>query len=73
MRIPHEEIKRRILEIDEEHLNEGLVQSLLKNMPEPETLKQVYALKDEFNDMNEAEQFCVQVSHIFFLSFFFFI
>ncbi|XP_030836486.1 protein diaphanous homolog 2 isoform X3 [Strongylocentrotus purpuratus] len=64
MRIPHEEIKRRILEIDEEHLNEGLVQSLLKNMPEPETLKQVYALKDEFNDMNEAEQFCVQVGSI---------
>ncbi|XP_041460766.1 protein diaphanous homolog 2-like isoform X3 [Lytechinus variegatus] len=64
MRIPHEEIKRRILEIDEEHLNEGLIQSLLKNMPETETIQQVYALKDEFNDMNEAEQFCVLVGNI---------
>ena len=62
MRIPHEEIKRRIIELDENHLNEGLIQSLLKNMPEPETIQSVYALKDEFNDMNEAEQFCVLVS-----------
>ncbi|XP_071500054.1 protein diaphanous homolog 2-like isoform X2 [Diadema antillarum] len=64
MRIPHEEIKRRLLEIDENHLNEGLIQSLLKNMPENDTIKSVYALKDEFNDMNEAEQFCVLVGDI---------
>ena len=58
-------MKRWILTIDEDHLNEGMIQSLLKNLPEPEQITALYALREEFDDMAEAEQFCVNVSPFF--------
>ncbi|XP_038063096.1 protein diaphanous homolog 2-like isoform X2 [Patiria miniata] len=64
LRVPHQNMKRWILEVDENHLNEGMIQTLLKNLPEPEQINSVYALKDEFEDMAEAEQFCVTIGSI---------
>ena len=65
LRVPHVDMKRWILEIDENRLNEGMIQSLLNNLPEPEQINSVFALKEEYDDMAEAEQFCVTVSHYF--------
>ena len=64
LRLPHQDLKRWILEIDENHLTEGMIQSLLKNLPEPEQINGVYQLKEEYEDMAEAEQFCVTVSRL---------
>ena len=60
-KIPHDEFVRRILEVDEEKLNDELITSLIKNLPEGDTIQNVYKRKDEFDDMQEAEQFCVKV------------
>ncbi|XP_033646273.1 protein diaphanous homolog 2-like [Asterias rubens] len=64
LRVPHVDMKRWILEIDENRLNEGMIQSLLNNLPEPEQINSVFALKEEYDDMAEAEQFCVTIGSI---------
>ncbi|XP_030069397.1 protein diaphanous homolog 1 isoform X2 [Microcaecilia unicolor] len=63
-RMPYQEIKNVILEVNETVLTESLVQNLIKQMPEPEQLKMVAELKDEYNDLAEAEQFGVVISTI---------
>ncbi|XP_075447161.1 protein diaphanous homolog 3 isoform X8 [Ascaphus truei] len=46
-RLPYEEIKKIILEIDETHLSESMVQNLIKHMPEQTQLNALAKLKDE--------------------------
>ena len=40
----------------------SLFQNLIKQMPEPEQLKMLSELKDEYDDLAESEQFGVVVS-----------
>lgn len=52
----------------------SLFQNLIKQMPEPEQLKMLSELKDEYDDLAESEQFGVVVSkacgsQLFFSSF----
>ncbi|NXY18421.1 DIAP2 protein, partial [Atrichornis clamosus] len=60
-RLPYEEIKNIILEVDEEKLSESLIQNLVKNLPEQKELNALAELKDEYNDLAEPEQFGVVV------------
>ncbi|XP_072040741.1 LOW QUALITY PROTEIN: protein diaphanous homolog 2-like [Amphiura filiformis] len=62
--IPHDEVVRRIIEMDEEKLTDELISPLLKNLPEAETIQNVLKRKDEFDDMQESEQFCVKIGPI---------
>ncbi|XP_056677688.1 protein diaphanous homolog 1 isoform X2 [Monodelphis domestica] len=58
-RMPYQEIKTVILEVNETVLTESMVQNLIKQMPEPEQLKMLSELKDEYDDLAESEQFGV--------------
>ncbi|XP_058279870.1 protein diaphanous homolog 2 isoform X2 [Hirundo rustica] len=63
-RLPYEEIKNIILEVDEEKLSESLIQNLVKNLPEQKELNTLAELKDEYNDLAEPEQFGVVMSSV---------
>ncbi|XP_048186971.1 protein diaphanous homolog 1 isoform X1 [Perognathus longimembris pacificus] len=58
-RMPYQEIKNVILEVNEAVLTESMIQNLIKQMPEPEQLKMLSELKDEYEDLAESEQFGV--------------
>ncbi|XP_004420116.1 PREDICTED: protein diaphanous homolog 1 isoform X2 [Ceratotherium simum simum] len=58
-RMPYQEIKNVILEVNEAVLTESMIQNLIKQMPEPEQLKTLSELKDEYDDLAESEQFGV--------------
>ncbi|XP_074816904.1 protein diaphanous homolog 1 [Natator depressus] len=63
-RMPYEEIKNVILEVNEVVLTESMVQNLIKQMPEPEQLKMLSELRDEYNELAESEQFGVVISSV---------
>uniref|UniRef100_A0A2K6FSK6 Protein diaphanous homolog 2 n=1 Tax=Propithecus coquereli TaxID=379532 RepID=A0A2K6FSK6_PROCO len=58
-RMAYQEIKNVILEVNEAVLTESMIQNLIKQMPEPEQLKMLSELKDEYDDLAESEQFGV--------------
>uniref|UniRef100_A0A4W5KF33 Diaphanous related formin 1 n=1 Tax=Hucho hucho TaxID=62062 RepID=A0A4W5KF33_9TELE len=63
-RLPYEEIKNVILEVNEKLLSESMVQNLIKQLPEQETLNVLGEMKDEYEDLAEAEQFGVVMSTV---------
>lgn len=63
-RMPYEEIKTVILEVNETVLTESMVQNLIKQMPEQEQLDTLADMKDEYEDLAEAEQFGVVMSGV---------
>uniref|UniRef100_A0A8D2LK38 Diaphanous related formin 1 n=1 Tax=Varanus komodoensis TaxID=61221 RepID=A0A8D2LK38_VARKO len=63
-RMPYEEIKTAILEVNEAVLTESMVQNLLKLMPEPDKLKMIADLKGEYDELAEPEQFGVVISSV---------
>ncbi|MEE6478668.1 hypothetical protein FKM82_011937 [Ascaphus truei] len=58
-RMPYQEIKNVILEVNEEVLTESMVTNLVKQLPEQEQLNRLAEFKDEYNDLAESEQFGV--------------
>ncbi|XP_014448303.1 protein diaphanous homolog 1 [Tupaia chinensis] len=63
-RMPYQEIKNVILEVNEAVLTESMIQNLIKQMPEPEQLKMLSELKDEYDDLAESEQFGVVMGSV---------
>ncbi|KAF7244937.1 hypothetical protein EYD10_08893 [Varanus komodoensis] len=63
-RMPYEEIKNIILEVDEEKLSEALIQNLVKYLPEQKELSALAELKNEYDDLCEPEQFGVVMSSV---------
>ncbi|XP_063808973.1 protein diaphanous homolog 3 isoform X2 [Pseudophryne corroboree] len=63
-RLPYEDIKKSILEIDETHLSESMVQNLIKHMPEQSKLTALAKLKSEYSSLSEPEQFGVVMSSV---------
>ncbi len=61
IRVPYDELKRRILEIDEDNLTTAVVDQLIKYMPSTEQLSQLTALKNEYDQLTESEQFTLMV------------
>ncbi|KAH8024999.1 hypothetical protein HPB51_002413 [Rhipicephalus microplus] len=57
-------IRDYILEVNEEHLTEAMLQQLIKNMPEADQLKKLCELKDNLSDLAEAEQFAITIGSI---------
>ena len=71
VKVPYEEIKRRIVEVDEEQLSSHMIEQLIQYMPSPDQMSQLAGLKDEYATLAESEQFAVVVSHCFPFSFYF--
>ncbi|KAJ0002429.1 hypothetical protein NQD34_007578 [Periophthalmus magnuspinnatus] len=63
-RLPYEEIKNAILEVNEKILTESMVQNLIKQLPSPEQLSVLAEMKDEYDDLAESEQFGVVMSSV---------
>ncbi|XP_077166966.1 protein diaphanous homolog 1 [Paroedura picta] len=63
-RMPYEEIKSVILEVNEAVLTESMVQNLIKLMPEPDKLKMIAEMKEEYSELAEPEQFGVVMSSV---------
>ncbi|XP_056625199.1 protein diaphanous homolog 1 isoform X1 [Triplophysa dalaica] len=63
-RMPYEDMKNVILEVNEKVLTENIVQSLLKLLPEEEQLNMLSELKDEYEELAESEQFGVVISSV---------
>uniref|UniRef100_A0A8C1UZS3 Diaphanous related formin 1 n=1 Tax=Cyprinus carpio TaxID=7962 RepID=A0A8C1UZS3_CYPCA len=63
-RMPYEEMKNVILEVNEKVLTENMVQSMLKLLPEQEQLNSLSEMKDEYEELAESEQFGVVISTV---------
>ncbi|XP_042558841.1 protein diaphanous homolog 3 isoform X5 [Clupea harengus] len=63
-RMPYEEIRRIILEVDEEQLSEPMIQNLVKHLPEQEQLNSLAQYKSEYTSLSEPEQFGVVMSSV---------
>ncbi|XP_017899603.1 PREDICTED: protein diaphanous homolog 2 [Capra hircus] len=63
-RMPYEEIKNVILEVNEGMLSEPLIQNLVKHLPEQKVLNELAELKNEYDDLCEPEQFGVVMSSV---------
>lgn len=62
IKVPYKEIKRRILACDQENLSVAVVEQLLKNMPDQDQMNKIAALKDQYDELAEPEQFLIVVS-----------
>ncbi|XP_034064005.1 protein diaphanous homolog 2 isoform X1 [Gymnodraco acuticeps] len=63
-RLPYEEIRDIVLEVDEERLSESLIQNLIKNLPEQKELNALAELKGEYEELVESEQFGIVMSSL---------
>uniref|UniRef100_A0AAV2LU10 Diaphanous-related formin 3 n=1 Tax=Knipowitschia caucasica TaxID=637954 RepID=A0AAV2LU10_KNICA len=63
-RMPYKEIRRMIVEVDEEQLTEPMIQNLVKHLPEQEQLNALAKFKDEYSSLSEPEQFGVVMSNV---------
>jgi len=50
--------------MDEDKFDVAQIEQLIKYMPEPEQMKQLADLKDDYDSLSEPEQFGVVVSHL---------
>lgn len=64
IKVPYDELRRRIVEIDEALLTPGIVEQLLKALPEPEVIRQVVEMSADYDELGEAEQFLCKVGTI---------
>uniref|UniRef100_A0A3Q1F1N3 Protein diaphanous homolog 2 n=1 Tax=Acanthochromis polyacanthus TaxID=80966 RepID=A0A3Q1F1N3_9TELE len=63
-RLPYEEIRDIVLQVDEERLSESLIQNLIKNLPEQKELSALAELKGEYEELVESEQFGIVMSSV---------
>uniref|UniRef100_A0A6Q2ZB42 Diaphanous-related formin 3 n=1 Tax=Esox lucius TaxID=8010 RepID=A0A6Q2ZB42_ESOLU len=63
-RMPYEEIRRAILEVDDEQLTDPMIQNLVKHLPEQEQLNALLKYKNDYNSLSEPEQFGVVMSSV---------
>lgn len=63
-RMPYEEIRRMILEVDEDQLTEPMIQNLVNHLPEQEQLNALVKYKSEYANLSEPEQFGVVMSSV---------
>ncbi|XP_061747984.1 protein diaphanous homolog 2 isoform X3 [Nerophis ophidion] len=63
-RLPYDEIRDIVLQVDEERLSESLIQNLIKNLPEQNELSSLAELKSEYEELVESEQFGIMMSSV---------
>lgn len=62
--IPYEEIKKCLLRCDETVLTENVLEGLIQYLPPPDQLSKIQQYKESYDDLTEAEQFCVKISEV---------
>ncbi|XP_064872943.1 protein diaphanous homolog 3-like [Oncorhynchus nerka] len=62
--MPYQEIRRAVLEVDEEQLTEPMIQNLVKHLPEQEQLNALMKFQNDYNSLSEPEQFGVVMSSV---------
>ncbi|XP_040847256.1 protein diaphanous homolog 3 isoform X4 [Ochotona curzoniae] len=63
-RVPYEEIRMMILEVDETQLAESMIQNLIKHLPDQEQLNSLSQFKSDYSSLCEPEQFAVVMSNV---------
>uniref|UniRef100_A0A0B7B5Z5 FH2 domain-containing protein n=1 Tax=Arion vulgaris TaxID=1028688 RepID=A0A0B7B5Z5_9EUPU len=64
IKLPYEEIKNRVLAVDEKGLTASMLEQLIKSIPDAESMKKLADLKECYSDLAEPEQFVVVMSSI---------
>ncbi|GAB1604559.1 protein diaphanous homolog 2-like isoform X5, partial [Argonauta hians] len=64
VKLPYEEIKRCILEVDFENLSQHILEQLLKYLPPQDTINTLGTMKNIYDELAESEQFIVVISDI---------
>uniref|UniRef100_H2V4B8 Diaphanous-related formin 3 n=1 Tax=Takifugu rubripes TaxID=31033 RepID=H2V4B8_TAKRU len=63
-RMPYYEIRRMIVEVDEDQLTEPMIQNLVKHLPEQDQLNALAKYENEYANLSEPEQFGVVMSSV---------
>lgn len=63
VKLPYEEIRRRILQVDLENLSQHVLEQLLNYLPPQDAISQLSNMKDQYDNLAESEQFTVVVSN----------
>lgn len=69
VKLPYQEIKRCILQVDFENLSQHILEQLLNYLPPQDAINQLGTMKDSYDQLAESEQFMVVVSCFHFVSF----
>lgn len=60
----YEDIKTCLLRCDESVLSENVLEQLIQYLPPPDQLQQFKQYNDKYDELTEAEQFCVKMAEI---------
>ncbi|XP_043286612.1 protein diaphanous isoform X3 [Venturia canescens] len=60
----YEEVKSCLLRCDGPVISDNVLQGLIQYLPPPDQLTKLQMFKDQYDDLTEAEQFCVTISTI---------
>lgn len=61
----YEEVKSCLLKCEGPVISDNILQGLIQYLPPPDQLKKLHFYKDQYDDLTEAEQFCITVSAFF--------
>ncbi|KAJ8930937.1 hypothetical protein NQ314_016201, partial [Rhamnusium bicolor] len=60
----YDDIKKALLRCDENVLSENITEQLIQYLPPADQLNKLQSFKDKYDDLAEAEQFCVKMSEV---------
>lgn len=59
--MPYVEVRRCLFRCEGPVISDNILQGLIQYLPPPDQLSKLQMYKDQYNDLTEAEQFCVTV------------
>lgn len=62
--MPYEEVKSCLLKCEGAVISDNILQGLIQYLPPPDQLLKLQLYKDQYDDLTEAEQFCITVSGV---------
>ncbi|KAF3420118.1 hypothetical protein E2986_08329 [Frieseomelitta varia] len=62
--MPYEEVKSCLLKCEGPVISDNILQGLIQYLPPPDQLLKLQLYKDQYDDLTEAEQFCITISTI---------
>lgn len=68
--MPYVEVKKCLFRCEGPVISDNILQGLIQYLPPPDQLSKLQMYKDQYDDLTEAEQFCVTVILIFFYNLF---
>lgn len=60
----YEEVKSCLLKCEGPVISDNILQGLIQYLPPPDQLSKLQLYKDQYDDLTEAEQFCITVSTV---------